>query len=148
MTRWVAVGALALVLVLSAGAGGYALGRSSGEDLDAARAAGERAGQAEGAALGEERGTKEGLRAGRKQGYKEAYAKAQREAPDTEPTAPAPQSGAAETQESEPELEPCLYGPEALCTPEENELESSAERLCGPGTAAGRREAAEQGIEC
>ena len=75
-TRW----ALVLALAALAGAGGYLVGRSGGEDLDAARAAGEKKGQAEGAAQGAQRGFEEGFAEGRKTGYRETYKKARRAA--------------------------------------------------------------------
>lgn len=68
--------ALALVVValaVGAGVGAYFVGRSTGEDLDAARAAGEAAGQREGAAKGAQQGYAEGFKAGRKKGYEQTY---------------------------------------------------------------------------
>lgn len=68
---------LAVFLILAAGAagGGYALGKSGGEDLDAARAKGAAEGQREGAARGAERGYDFGLKQGEKAGYKQTYKK-------------------------------------------------------------------------
>ena len=42
-----------------------------------------------------------------------------------------PVSGADESEN--PSLEPCIYGGGGLCTPEQNEREGDAERICGPG---------------
>lgn len=70
---------LAVILVgavLAAAAGGYLLGHSSGEDLNAARATGEAAGQTAGDQQGTKHGRQEGEQAGFKAGYEEAYRKA------------------------------------------------------------------------
>ncbi len=72
--------AAVVALALAAGAGGYALGSSSGEDLAAARRDGARAGQQAGTASGTRQGTRDGLRAGRKLGFRPAYKKAYRAA--------------------------------------------------------------------
>ena len=150
-----------LILCSSAGAGGYLAGASGGADLDQSRRAGERAGTRQAERAAEREGYQEGVEDGRKAGYratyKKAYTRAKRRAvaerrpapvptsaPTTAPTAP-PAEAPAPAEDS---LEPCTYGPDALCTPEENEREGNAERLCGPGTAEGRREAAELGIQC
>lgn len=71
-----AAAAAALVALLGAAAavGGYALGMSGGQDLDGARAAGERQGQREGA----EGGYDAGLRASFKRNYEKAYIRAYR----------------------------------------------------------------------
>jgi hypothetical protein len=68
-----AISAIVLALAAGVGVGGYFLGRNSGEDLDAARAAGARQGQREGAARGAERGYGQGFRRGRRQGYRHSY---------------------------------------------------------------------------
>src|SRR5688500_18912344 len=62
------------------GAGGYALGKSSGEDLDAASAEGTAQGQLKGAAKGAEEGYAEGFATGREQGYDRTYDDAYRAA--------------------------------------------------------------------
>ena len=67
------VTAIAVCAVLLVAGGGYLIGRSSGEDLDAAREAGASAGEAAGAKEGAERGREEGVRAGFKRGYEAAY---------------------------------------------------------------------------
>jgi len=64
--------ALALALVLLAGAGGYLLGATSGEDLEAARTAGERAGWSQGTAIGGDI-YPAGLELGRKITYGRTY---------------------------------------------------------------------------
>ena len=70
----------ALVAVVAIGIsallGGYFVGRSGGEDLDAARAAGTRQGQTEGTAASERSGYKAGYKEGHKAGYDETYKKA------------------------------------------------------------------------
>ncbi len=46
------------------------------------------------------------------------------------------QTGATTSSDDESEgssLEPCIYGGGGMCTPEQNEAESEAERICGPG---------------
>ncbi len=64
----------AAVLIAASGMGaGYWLGRSSGEDLDAARKAGSRAGAASGRAQGQEVGRSEGEKAGYEQSFQGAY---------------------------------------------------------------------------
>ena len=68
-----AIAVIVLVLGAGAGAGAYLLGKNSGEDLDAARAAGAQQGKREGAARGAERGYDQGFRQGRRQGYRQAY---------------------------------------------------------------------------
>ena len=69
-----------VVGIAAIGAGGYAIGRSSGEDLDAAAAAGTRAGNATAARDGREEGYAQGLRLGRKRGYEAAFPEAYRAA--------------------------------------------------------------------
>lgn len=78
--RPVAVALLVLALAAGAGIGAYFVGRSTGEDLDAARAAGAAAGQREGAAKGAEEGYAKGFAQGQKKGYRETYENAYREA--------------------------------------------------------------------
>jgi hypothetical protein len=65
--------AIVAVVVLGAAAatGGYLLGHSTGEDLDAARAAGTQEGQEAGSARGAEEGYAEGFKQGREEGYQE-----------------------------------------------------------------------------
>jgi hypothetical protein len=53
--------------------GGYLLGKSSGEDLDAARAAGSASGQQNGATKGAAQGYTAGRVQGRRQAYRESY---------------------------------------------------------------------------
>lgn len=67
-----------LVVALAIGAGAYVYGRSTGEDLDAARAAGTEAGQRKGAAKGAAEGYAAGFEKGRETGFKRAYPKAYR----------------------------------------------------------------------
>ena len=65
---------LSLILLLAAlGAGGYLLGLSTGEDLDAARSGGTAQGQREGAAQGAEEGFAEGRAQGREQAFSKSY---------------------------------------------------------------------------
>lgn len=68
--------ALAVILAGVAAAGGYALGANSGEDLDAAKRAGQAAGEQRGQVEGEKAGRKAGIKQGRKVAYKPAYKKA------------------------------------------------------------------------
>lgn len=70
-----AIGVVVLVAA-GAGVGAYFIGKNGGEDLDAARAAGEQQGQREGAARGAARGYDEGYKDGRKQGYDQTYSRA------------------------------------------------------------------------
>jgi len=75
--------ALALVLIALAAGGGYLLGKGSGEDLEAARTAGEKAGWTRGTAIGGDV-YPAGLEQGRKitfgRTYRDAYRKAYRRA--------------------------------------------------------------------
>jgi hypothetical protein len=71
------VGILAVALAI--GAGAYVYGKSTGEDLDAARAAGTEAGQREGTAKGAAEGYAAGFKKGREVGFRRAYPKAYRE---------------------------------------------------------------------
>ncbi len=64
---------LAVVLAVMAGAGAYAIGRGSGEDLGAARATGRAQGLEQGRAAGLKAGRARGLKAGRRAGYSETY---------------------------------------------------------------------------
>jgi hypothetical protein len=75
----IGIAALALALLMLAAAGGYLLGTSSGEDLDAAREAGERSGWSQGTAIG---GNiyPAGLELGRKITYGRTFRSAYRDA--------------------------------------------------------------------
>jgi hypothetical protein len=75
--RWVLV-LVAVFGIAVAGASGYALGRSSGEDLNRASDDARQVGERIGSARGTERGYREGLRAGKREGYQETYRKARR----------------------------------------------------------------------
>lgn len=74
--RHAAIVALVALLAAGAGVGGYLAGKSGGEDLDAARAAGERQGKRDGAERGARRGYQEGFKKARKAGYNQTYDKA------------------------------------------------------------------------
>ena len=78
--RWVMIGVLVLLIAAGAGIGAYFYGKSTGEDLDAARAEGTAAGQKKGAAQGAEEGYAEGFEKGRAEGYEESYAQTYRHA--------------------------------------------------------------------
>ena len=69
------LGIAAAVVVIAAG-GGYALGVSSGEDLEQAQALGAREGTIIGTERGTVRGKAVGLKVGKKVGYKQTYKKA------------------------------------------------------------------------
>lgn len=66
---------LVVLVAAGAGVGAYFVGKSGGEDLDAARAAGETQGQREGAAKGAAKGYDEGFKEGRRKGYEATYSK-------------------------------------------------------------------------
>lgn len=68
-----------LVVAIAIGAGAFVYGKSTGEDLEAARIEGARAGQRKGAAKGAAEGHAAGFRKGREVGFKRAYPKAYRE---------------------------------------------------------------------
>ena len=68
----------ALVAALALGVGGYFYGKSTGEDLDAARTQGAEAGRAKGAAKGAVEGYAAGFKKGREVGFAHAYPKAYR----------------------------------------------------------------------
>lgn len=87
--RWV-LGLVVTMLTLAASVAGYAIGSSSGEDLDTARLSGERAGERSGAAQGSERGYDKGFEEGRSDAYAAASDKAEANADPTAPEAPAP----------------------------------------------------------
>jgi hypothetical protein len=93
--------AAAVVLIAGLAAGGYLLGKSSGEDIDAARAAGTAAGQRDGAAKGAAQGYNAGRLQGRRQGYQDSFGRAYKtayrkafedagQAPPTDITVPSP----------------------------------------------------------
>jgi hypothetical protein len=94
--RYAIVAALSGAIILVA-ASGYVLGKSSGEDLDAARLSGAKHGRAEGAARGAEQGFSSGYSAGRKRGYRQGYKSAYRKARNT----PIEQGGSQQTKSKE-----------------------------------------------
>lgn len=67
-----AVSGLILVAVI-VGGGAFLYGKSTGEDLDAARLQGAQAGRAKGAEKGAARGYVMGLEQGRKKGFEQTY---------------------------------------------------------------------------
>lgn len=69
-----------LVAAIGLGIGAYFVGKSSGEDLDAAKAAGTAAGQESGAARGTRIGYAKGFKEGREKGFEQTYSDAYREA--------------------------------------------------------------------
>lgn len=71
---------LAVLVVAAFGAGGYALGRGSGEDLEQARAEGVSAGEARGSEAGKRRGYAAGRKAGRQKGFEQSYPSSYRKA--------------------------------------------------------------------
>jgi len=62
-----------IALLIGAGVAGYAIGSSSGADLEAARHAGAAAGENEGSAKAVKEGYARGLEPGRSQGFADAY---------------------------------------------------------------------------
>jgi hypothetical protein len=74
--RIVAVALIVLMVAGGAGVGAYFAGRSTGEDIEAARAAGAAAGRKAGTAKGTKQGYAEGLKVGREKGYQQTYADA------------------------------------------------------------------------
>ncbi|MBK8294177.1 MAG: hypothetical protein IPK93_05135 [Solirubrobacterales bacterium] len=68
-----------LLVALAAGVGGYFYGRTTGEDLVAAKAAGLTAGKKQGAKRGAAKGLAIGLREGRRKGFSRAYGPAFRQ---------------------------------------------------------------------
>jgi hypothetical protein len=79
-TRKAALAAIAVLVLAACGVGGYLVGNSGGEDLDAARAAGARAGHDEGIRKGTQAGYAGGFRAGKRRGYLQAFAPAYKKA--------------------------------------------------------------------
>jgi hypothetical protein len=73
------LGLLLIVAVIAVGVGGYFVGQSAGEDLDAARSEGTAQGQREGSARGAEEGFAEGRKEGRKAAFAKSYEKSYRE---------------------------------------------------------------------
>jgi hypothetical protein len=70
----VRVALLGLALATIFGAGGYLIGHSTGEDLNAARAQGQEAGEEAGATRGAAKGFATGFKKGRDKGFDRAYA--------------------------------------------------------------------------
>jgi hypothetical protein len=128
-----------VILCTLALAGGYLTGAAGGADLGAARAIGRSDGAHEARRVAETKGYREGVRVGAKEGYRETYRptfraakrKAIKAATPVVPAAAAapPPAPAAPAQDGG--LVPCTYGPEALCTPEENAREGAIESYCG-----------------
>ena len=71
-TRGLAIGLAVLIVLLLAGSA-YLLGKSSGEDLDAARARGSAEGQRDGSVKGAAQGYRAGQLLGHRQGYRASY---------------------------------------------------------------------------
>lgn len=78
--RWLLIGLVVALLAAGAGIGAYFYGKSTGEDLEAARTEGTEAGQKKGAAEGAEEGYAKGFGEGRAEGYEESYAETYRHA--------------------------------------------------------------------
>ena len=74
--KYVPAAAIALLVAAALGVGGYLVGKSSGEDLDAARAEGAAAGQKAGTTKGTAAGYEVGFRKGREAGFEATYAPA------------------------------------------------------------------------
>jgi flagellar biosynthesis/type III secretory pathway protein FliH len=70
----VRIALLGFVVAVVSGVGGYLIGNSTGEDLDAARAQGQEAGEKAGAARGAAKGFATGFKKGRDKGFGKAYA--------------------------------------------------------------------------
>ena len=139
-----------LLLALAGGAAGYAVGRSGGEDIDDARAQGRAAGiklaREEAERRGYDEGHREGERSGYRSAYRQSFSAARRKA--EEGARPAVVVDEPDANPPTEPLEHCVYGPRRFCTRAENQREGDVERLCGPGTPEGRREAERQGIQC
>lgn len=67
-----------LAVALAIGVGAFFFGKSTGEDLEAARAAGAKAGHSKGAARGAAEGYAAGFKQGRATGFKRTYPQAYR----------------------------------------------------------------------
>ncbi len=70
--RWLICAAVVAVAI-AVGAGSYLIGRSTGEDLDAAKAAGAATGKRAGTAKGTQQGYADGFKNSRQKGYDETY---------------------------------------------------------------------------
>ena len=70
----VRLGLLVLLVAGAFGTGGYLIGSSTGEDLDAARAEGKSVGEEAGAKRGTAKGYAAGFRRGRAKGFERAFA--------------------------------------------------------------------------
>lgn len=79
-TRLFIVAVAVFAMLAAAGMCGYFVGKSGGEDIDAARKEGERQGQLTGTSRGNERGYKAGYLEGRARGYRQTYRRAYRRA--------------------------------------------------------------------
>jgi hypothetical protein len=73
LARRTAAVVLVVLLAAGVGTGAYFLGKSSGEDLDAARAEGAAEGREAGADVGTRRGFREGFREGREEAFDTAF---------------------------------------------------------------------------
>lgn len=69
-----------VIVAIALGAGGYMVGKNSGEDLEAARAAGASAGKAAGEKRGQSRGFRAGFTKGNSLGFTASYNQAYRRA--------------------------------------------------------------------
>jgi hypothetical protein len=78
--KHIAAGLAVLVLAGATGAGGYAIGRRGGADVEAARLAGTREGTQQGFARGTRAGYQEGFRRARKRAYKVSFERARKRA--------------------------------------------------------------------
>jgi colicin import membrane protein len=153
---------IASVAGIASAAGGYALGASTApteedaisakenaradafdqslaDSRDAAHPRGLQAGQRAGGQAGEAAGTEAGAADGSDSASAELAAAE---------AAAAEQAAAAEAQERAANCGAPLFPDDYCPTDEEIALENQAEALCGPGTAAGREQAAELGIQC
>ncbi len=120
--------------VLEDGAAEASTGRGKTEGLTQGRERGQREGKSEGRGAGETAAAEE-LAAVEEQQAAEA-AEAEAVAAEAEAAERAANCGAP------------LFADDYCPTDEQIEQENTAESLCGPGTAAGRAEAAEMGIQC
>jgi hypothetical protein len=131
--RLAVLGGLLIVCAL-AGAGGYLVGESSGEDLRAARARGEEAGLRDAREAAARRGYTQGLKAGKKEGYRATYKRSYRTAyraktrkleraaareaaaaAQATPAAPNPYAGLEYTDELPNRARGCRVDSDALC---------------------------------
>lgn len=82
MPRRAVLSIAAVMVIAGMGVGGYAIGRTTGADVDQARQEGLVAGEREGAAKGAQEGYDRGFRLARQEAYRQSFSRARKRAYD------------------------------------------------------------------